>query len=96
MMITILLSILALAVWLAIRPATEATFKELSVPNTNSDLYNLTVYQGSASKSDLISTGEPVYDQFDSYIINASDHYGITDKLLVKSLIMQESSFNSF
>ena len=96
MMITILLSILALAVWLAIRPATEATFKELSVPNTNSDLYNLTVHQGSVPKSDLISTGEPAYDQFDSYIINASDHYGITDKLLVKSLIMQESSFNSF
>ena len=96
MKIIILLSILTLAVWLAIRPAIEATFEELSVPNTNSDLYNLTVYQGSASKSDLISTGEPVYDQFDSYIINASDQYGITDKLLVKSLIMQESSFNPF
>ena len=96
MKIIILLSILTLAVWLAIRPAIEATFEELSVPNTNSDLYNLTVYQGSASKSDLISTGEPIYDQFDSYIINASDHYGITDKLLVKSLIMQESSFNNF
>ncbi len=96
MMIIILLSILALAVWLAIRPATEATFEELSVPNMNSDLYNLTVYQESASKSDLISTGEPVYDQFDSYIINASDRYAITDKLLVKSLIMQESSFNPF
>ena len=96
MKIIILLSILTLAAWLAIRPAIEATFEELSGPNTNSDLYNLTVYQGSASKSDLISTGEPVYDQFDSYIINASDQYGITDKLLVKSLIMQESSFNLF
>ncbi len=95
MKVIILLSILTLAVWFAIRPAIEATFEVLSVPNTNSDLYNLTVYQGLAPKSDLISTGEPVYDQFDSYIINASDHYGITDKLLVKSLIMQESSFDN-
>ena len=47
-------------------------------------------------KPQFISTGNSTRDQFDSYIINASDFYGITDKLLVKSLIMQESSFNSF
>jgi peptidoglycan/xylan/chitin deacetylase (PgdA/CDA1 family) len=47
-------------------------------------------------KSDLISIGDPVVDQFDSYIINASNHYGITDKLMVKSLIMQESDFDIF
>jgi peptidoglycan/xylan/chitin deacetylase (PgdA/CDA1 family)/3D (Asp-Asp-Asp) domain-containing protein len=45
-------------------------------------------------KLDLISTGNSTYDQFDSYIINASNRYGITDKLMVKSLIMQESSFD--
>jgi peptidoglycan/xylan/chitin deacetylase (PgdA/CDA1 family) len=43
-----------------------------------------------------IATGDPAYDQFDSYIINASNHYGIADKLMVKSLIMQESHFNMF
>jgi peptidoglycan/xylan/chitin deacetylase (PgdA/CDA1 family) len=47
-------------------------------------------------KSDLISIGDPVVDQFDSYIINSSNHYGITDKLMVKSLIMQESDFDIF
>ncbi|HZA62589.1 MAG TPA: polysaccharide deacetylase family protein, partial [Nitrososphaeraceae archaeon] len=44
----------------------------------------------------FISTGNTTIDQFDSYIINATDHYGITDKLIVKSLIMQESDFNPF
>jgi hypothetical protein len=94
--IIVLLSILSLAVWLAIRPTIEVTFEELSVPNTNSSLYNLTVYQESTPKSDLIPVGDPVFDQFDSYIINASNHYGITDKLMVKSLIMQESYFDAF
>jgi hypothetical protein len=94
--IIVLLSILSLAVWLAIRPTIEVTFEELSVPNTNSSLYNLTVYQESTPKSDLIPVGDPIFDQFDSYIINASNHYGITDKLMVKSLIMQESYFDAF
>jgi soluble lytic murein transglycosylase-like protein len=94
--IIVLLSILSLAVWLAIRPTIEGTFEELSVPNTNSSLYNLTVYQESTPKSDLISVADPVFDQFDSYIINASNHYGITDKLMVKSMIMQESHFDNF
>jgi soluble lytic murein transglycosylase-like protein len=90
-----MLSILSLAVWLAIRPAIEVSFEELSVPNANLAL-NLTVNQESASRSDLISTGNPAYDQFDSYIISASNHYGIADKLMIKSLIMQESSFDVF
>lgn len=94
-LLIIMLSILSLAVWLAIRPAIEVTFEELSVPNTNLAL-NLTVDQEPTLMSDLISTGNPTYDQFDSYIINASNHYGIADKLMVKSLIMQESSFDIF
>jgi soluble lytic murein transglycosylase-like protein len=94
--IIILSSIFSLAVWLTIRPAIEGTFEEVSMPNSNSNLRNLTVYQGLASNSDLISTGDPFYDQFDSLIINASNRYGITDKLLVKSMIMQESHFNNF
>jgi peptidoglycan/xylan/chitin deacetylase (PgdA/CDA1 family)/3D (Asp-Asp-Asp) domain-containing protein len=44
----------------------------------------------------FISTGNLTRDQFDSYIINASEYYAIPDKLMVKSLIMQESSFNPF
>ena len=57
----------------------------------------MTVYQGLASNSDLISIGDSLYDQFDSFIINASNHYGITDKLVVKSMIMQqESHFDNF
>jgi soluble lytic murein transglycosylase-like protein len=92
----IMLSILSTAVWLVIRPAIEVTFEEeLSVPNTNLTL-NLTLYQESTLKSDLIATGDPAYDQFDSYIINASNHYSIADKLMVKSLIMQESHFDMF
>jgi peptidoglycan/xylan/chitin deacetylase (PgdA/CDA1 family) len=47
-------------------------------------------------KPQFISTGNLTRDQFDSYIINASDYYAILDKLIVKSLIMQESSFNPF
>jgi soluble lytic murein transglycosylase-like protein len=94
-LIITMLSVLSLAVWLAIRPTIEITFEELSVPNTNVAL-NLTVDQESTSMSDLISTGDPTYDQFDSYIINASNYYGIADKLMVKSLIMQESHFDTF
>jgi peptidoglycan/xylan/chitin deacetylase (PgdA/CDA1 family) len=48
------------------------------------------------AERDFISTGNPVYDQFDSYIINASRQYGITDVLLVKSMILQESNFDIF
>ena len=47
-------------------------------------------------KPQFISTGNSTRDQFDSYIINASDYYGISDKLVTKSLIMQESSFDPF
>jgi Transglycosylase SLT domain len=44
-----------------------------------------------------ISIGDPVYDQFDSYIINATNRYGITDKMMmVKSMILQESNFDIF
>jgi Transglycosylase SLT domain len=43
-----------------------------------------------------ISIGDPVYDQFDSYIINTANHYGITDKMMIKSMIMQESYFDMF
>src|SRR5215216_4039679 len=94
--IIVLLSILSLAVWLAIRPTIEGTFEELSVPNTNSSLYNLTVYQESTPKPQFISTGNLTRDQFDSYIINASNLYGIPDKLMLKSMIMQESHFDNF
>jgi 3D (Asp-Asp-Asp) domain-containing protein len=51
---------------------------------------------GSTITTGNISIGDPLYDQFDSYIINASNHYGIADKLIVKSLIMQESHFDMF
>jgi soluble lytic murein transglycosylase-like protein len=85
-----------LATGLAIRPAIEVTFEEMSSPNRNSAPYDSRVYQESTAKSYLISTGNPTYDQFDSYIINASDYYGIPDKLIVKSLVMQESSFDPF
>ena len=91
-----LLAILSLAVGLTIRPAIEVTFEEATSPNRNPAPYNLRLYQESAPKSDLISTGNPTYDQFDSYIINVSNHYGITDMLMVKALIMQESFFDSF
>jgi Transglycosylase SLT domain len=43
-----------------------------------------------------ISIEDPVYDQFDSDIINAANHYGITDKMMLKSMILQESSFDIF
>ncbi|HEX5978682.1 MAG TPA: polysaccharide deacetylase family protein [Nitrososphaeraceae archaeon] len=48
------------------------------------------------SKPQFVSTGNSTRDQFDSYIINASDYYGIPDKLVAKSLVMQESSFDPF
>ena len=92
-----LLSIISLAVWLVIRPTSEVTFEELSEPETNSAAYNSTVNQESvAPKSGLISIGDPAYDQFDPYIIRASDYYRITDKIMIKSLIMQESHFDMF
>jgi hypothetical protein len=43
-----------------------------------------------------ISIGDPAYDQFDSYIVNSSNHYGITDMIMIKSVIMQESYFDMF
>jgi hypothetical protein len=52
--------------------------------------------QNSTITTGNISTGDPVYDQFDSYIIDAANHYGITDKMMVKSMIMQESHFDMF
>jgi peptidoglycan/xylan/chitin deacetylase (PgdA/CDA1 family)/3D (Asp-Asp-Asp) domain-containing protein len=47
-------------------------------------------------KPQFVSTGNSTRDQFDSYIINASNLYGIPDKLMLKSMIMQESHFDSF
>jgi soluble lytic murein transglycosylase-like protein len=92
-----LLSIISLAVWLVSRPTSEVTFEELSEPETNSAAYNSTVNQESvARKSGLISIGDPAYDQFDPYIIRASDYYDMTDKIMIKSLIMQESHFDMF
>ena len=97
----ILVSILSLAAWHTIRPTNEITFKDeeeeqSSVPNMGSSSNNFMPHQESTPNSDLISTGNPRYDQFDSYIISASDHYDITDKLIVKSLIMQESYFDIY
>jgi peptidoglycan/xylan/chitin deacetylase (PgdA/CDA1 family) len=48
------------------------------------------------AEPDLISIGDSVYDQFDSYIINAANKYGITDKMMIKSMILQESNFDIF
>jgi soluble lytic murein transglycosylase-like protein len=92
-----LISIISLAVWLVIRPTSAVTFEELSEPEANSAAHNSTVNQESVTpKSGLISIGDPAYDQFDPYIIRASDYYAIPDKLMVKSLIMQESHFDMF
>jgi soluble lytic murein transglycosylase-like protein len=52
--------------------------------------------ENSTTTTDNISIGDPEQDQFDPYIINASNHYGITDKMMVKSLIKQESNFDPF
>jgi 3D (Asp-Asp-Asp) domain-containing protein len=46
--------------------------------------------------TDNISVGDPVYDQFDPYIINATNLYGITDNMIIKSMIRQESRFDIF
>jgi 3D (Asp-Asp-Asp) domain-containing protein/peptidoglycan/xylan/chitin deacetylase (PgdA/CDA1 family) len=43
-----------------------------------------------------ISIGHPVYDQFDSYITNSTNRHDILDKMMVKSVIMQESHFDMF
>jgi soluble lytic murein transglycosylase-like protein len=99
-MILILLSILSLPLWLTIRPAIEMTFEELSMSSTNPESHPISISNSRDLDSTItttnISIGDPTYDQFDSFIINASNHYGIADKLMVKSLIMQESSFNIF
>ena len=99
-LILILLSILSLPLWLTIRPAIEMTFEELSMSSTNPESHPISISNSRDLDSTItttnISIGDPAYDQFDSSIINASNHYGITDKLLVKSLIMQESHFDIF
>lgn len=41
-----------------------------------------------------IVTGNPMYDQFDSYIKSSSRNYGISDQMLVKAMISQESYFD--
>jgi hypothetical protein len=50
----------------------------------------------STSTTANISLDDPVYDQFDSYIINASNRYKIPDPMMVKSMILQESNFDTF
>jgi soluble lytic murein transglycosylase-like protein len=55
-----------------------------------------TSYDSAALTTTNILTGDPVYDQFDSYIINATNQYGITDKMMIKAMILQESSFDIF
>ena len=52
--------------------------------------------QNSTITTGDISVGDPIYDQFDSYIINATNLYGIDDKMIVKSMIRQESHFDIF
>ena len=52
--------------------------------------------ENSTTTTDNISIGDPEQDQFDPYINNVSNHYGITDKMMVKSLIKQESNFDPF
>jgi hypothetical protein len=52
--------------------------------------------QDSTITTGNITIGDPVYDQFDSYIINATNHFGITDKMMIKSMIRQESHFDMF
>jgi transglycosylase-like protein with SLT domain len=52
--------------------------------------------QNSTITTGNISVGDPVYDQFDPYIINATNLYGITDKMIIKSMIRQESQFDMF
>jgi hypothetical protein len=52
--------------------------------------------QDSTITTGNVSIGDPVYDQFDSYIINVTNDYGITDKMMVKSIIAQESNFDMF
>jgi soluble lytic murein transglycosylase-like protein len=62
----------------------------IHIPNS------VTSYDSAALTTTNISTGDPVYDQFDYYIINATNQYGITDKMMVKAMILQESSFDIF
>ena len=99
-LILILLSILSLPLWLTIRPAIEMTFEELSMSSTNPESHPIFISNSRDLDSTItttnISIGDPAYDQFDSFIINASNHYGITDKMIIKSLIMQESHFDIF
>lgn len=52
--------------------------------------------QDSTITTGNISIGDPMYDQFDSHIIDATNQYGITDKMMVKSMIRQESHFDIF
>ena len=103
-LIIILISILSLPIWLAIRPAIDISLEELSQaptqecttdmpPSSTQVRCNL---DSRITTANNISIGVPVYDQFDSFIINATNHYGITDKMMVKSLIMQESHFDIF
>src|SRR5215210_4877792 len=68
-----------------------STFKSDPIPISNS----VTSYD-SAITTTNISVGDPMYDQFDSYIINATNRYGVTDKMMVKAMILQESSFDIF
>jgi 3D (Asp-Asp-Asp) domain-containing protein len=59
-------------------------------------IYKQLPAQDSIITTGNVSIGDPVYDQFDSYIINASNDYGITDEMMIKSMIAQESRFDIF
>lgn len=51
---------------------------------------------GGGPPGDSIATGNPIYDAYDSLILQYTQKYGIQDPMLIKAEIMEESSFNSF
>jgi LysM repeat protein len=71
-----------------------------SIASANNISSPYTIYPGqvlviptSLPTPSKIATGNSVYDQFDSYIVTYSQSFGITDPMIVKSMIMQESAF---
>lgn len=73
-------------------PYTIYVGQVLLIPSTTSTQTSTT--SSISSKSDLIGTGNALYDQYDATLLAAASKYGL-DPLIIKSQIAQESLFNS-
>jgi hypothetical protein len=82
--------------------ATDVDFKNLSVREIQPPVASKTTQPPSDNTATTtttarIKTGDSRYDQFDSLILTSTKKYGMSsDPMMIKAMIMQESSFDQY